>query len=83
MASPQVRTPAGRPADAEVAQTVSHQSTAAEKTFATLQAKAALVGIALHRLEDGRLLAARWGLVRELADVDEAARWLDKVGAAR
>lgn len=50
------------------------------KRFATLQAAAALQGMQLHRLEGGRLLITRWGLARELADVDEAARWLRSLG---
>lgn len=50
------------------------------KRFATLQAAAALQGMQLHRLEGGRLLVTRWGLARELADVDEAARWLRTMG---
>lgn len=50
------------------------------KRYATLQAAAALQGMQLHRLEGGRLLVTRWGLARELADVDEAARWLRTMG---
>jgi hypothetical protein len=34
----------------------------------------------LHRLEGGKLLITRWGLARELADVDEAGHWLASLG---
>lgn len=54
------------------------------KQLATLQAKAALAGIALHRLDDGRLLAARWGMTREFPDLDAVETWLARVdGSAR
>lgn len=53
------------------------------KRDATLKARAALAGIALHRLESGRWLASRWTLVRELDDA-EVEDWLRRVeGSAR
>jgi hypothetical protein len=53
-----------------------------EKRQAQLQAEAALQGIALHRLADGRWLACRWGFSRELADT-EVEGWLQHAGARR
>lgn len=38
-----------------------------DKTAATLQARAAMAGVALYRLVDGRFLAV-WGVARELQD---------------
>jgi len=49
------------------------------KRQANLQARAALHGVALHRLADGCWLACRWGLSRELAD-SEVEAWLKRVG---
>ena len=48
------------------------------KRQADMQARAALAGIALHRLADGSWLASRWNLNKHLADADVAA-WLDRV----
>lgn len=54
------------------------------KRLATLQARAALAGFELHRLEDGRLLAARWGLTREFPDASAVEQWLARLdGGAR
>ncbi|MFP5398958.1 MAG: hypothetical protein ACLGIT_11570 [Gammaproteobacteria bacterium] len=50
------------------------------KRFATLAAAAALNGSTLYRLEDGRYLLARWGLSRELATIDDVARFLASMG---
>jgi len=55
---------------------MSHYAT---KRQARLQAEAALRGVALHRLADGRWLACRWNLSRELADTEIEA-WLQRVG---
>lgn len=53
------------------------------KRFATLQARAALSGITLHRIE-GDLspvvyIATKWALTRELRDLDAVKKWLDRV----
>ena len=61
-----------------VAQEISRD---AIKRQANLQARAALHGVALHRLADGCWLACRWGLSRELAD-SEVEAWLKRVGCA-
>ena len=55
---------------------------AERKRQARLQAEAALQGIALHRLADGRWLACRWNLSRELADTEIEA-WLQRVGGGK
>lgn len=52
---------------------------AADKRFATAQARAALAGVALHRLDDGRLLAARGGLTRDFPDLGAVEQWLLRV----
>ncbi|MBX3601124.1 MAG: hypothetical protein KF863_10900 [Rubrivivax sp.] len=54
---------------------------AERKRQATLQARAALQGVALRRLADGRWLASRWNLCRELDD-GEVEGWLARVGGA-
>lgn len=48
------------------------------KRQAELQARAALAGIALHRLAGGTWLAARWNLSKHLND-DQVERWLAQV----
>ena len=93
MTAPDVRTPGSNPANAEnqttnkpadsgafrpVAQKMSDY---ARKRHARLQAEAALRGVALHRLADGRWLASRWNLTRELADT-EVEGWLARIGGA-
>jgi len=51
----------------------------ARKRHARLQVEGALQGVALRRLADGRWLACRWGLSKELAD-SEVEVWLQRVG---
>jgi len=53
----------------------------ARKRQARLQAEAALQGVALDRLADGRWLARRWALSKELADTEVEA-WLRRVAGA-
>jgi hypothetical protein len=57
----------------------------ADKHFATAQARAALLGYILHRIEDDRgvtmFIITRWALTRELRDLEAVERWLEKVGA--
>lgn len=56
------------------------------KAFATLAARAALRGWQLWRTDsaDGpqRYFAGRWGRLRALADLEEAERFLDLIGAS-
>lgn len=51
-----------------------------EKSWSTLQAKAALAGVALYRVGDGSggevFIARRWGLSRQLDDIDELETFL-------
>jgi hypothetical protein len=54
----------------------------ARKRQAELQARAALLGITLHRQADGRWLASRWGLSRVLEDGDVEV-WLQRAGGAQ
>jgi len=90
MGAPDVRTPqvpAGalkekqdnQPADCgdlpPVEQPMSHYG---RKRQAGLQAGAALRGVALRRLANGRWLACRWNLSKELADIEIDA-WLRRV----
>ena len=92
MSAPDVRTPRV-PAEANAEHNKNHldsdafRSEAQEisryaiKRQANLQARAALHGVALHRLADGCWLACRWGLSRELAD-SEVEAWLKRVGVS-
>jgi hypothetical protein len=54
------------------------------KEFATLQARAALVGHALHQIitADGetRYLASRWGLTRELPTIEDVRQFVEQIG---
>ena len=54
-----------------------------DKAFATLQARAALAGVVLHRASDdhGRAvyIVSRWSLTRQLDSLADAADWLDRV----
>ena len=50
--------------------------------FVTLRALLALKGYELHRLPDGCLLIARWGMNKTVYDLDDAALFLKKIGGA-
>jgi len=54
-----------------------------DKEFHTLQARAALAGVVLHRFEDDRgrmaYVVSRWALTRELHSLEEVEQWLDRV----
>lgn len=54
-----------------------------DKDFATLQARAALNSVILHKLEDDRgrevYIVSRWALTREMRTLDEVSTWLDRV----
>lgn len=56
------------------------------KRFATLEARAALSGITLHRIWGGEFapsvyVASKWALTRELRDLDVVEQWLARMGA--
>jgi hypothetical protein len=55
---------------------------AAGRHPAPLQVRAALLGITLHRLDDGRWHAGRWNLSRELRDLAAVAQVLEPVGGS-
>lgn len=58
-------------------------TTPSDKEFRTLQAQYALRGHTLRRGRDdgaGGLYVARWGLIRELADLEDARRFLAQIG---
>lgn len=63
--------------------TVTDNATA-EKDFATLRAQFAMHGHTLHRTSptDGAVTyyAQRWGLVRNLPDLEAAGRFLAQIG---
>ncbi|ABE42918.1 hypothetical protein [Polaromonas sp. JS666] len=54
-----------------------------DKAFATQQARAAIAGVSLHRLEDDRgrevFIVSRWAMTRELPSLDAVSAWLDAV----
>ncbi len=53
------------------------------KTFATLQAQAAMAGFELHALAGGAYIVSRWNLTsRELPDLRTAREFLRRVGVA-
>lgn len=53
------------------------------KRLATLKARAALNGITLHQLAAGGFLGTRWGLSRELADLEQVEAWLNITTGSR
>ncbi|MCV2367321.1 hypothetical protein [Roseateles oligotrophus] len=53
------------------------------KAFATLQAQFSLKGYALLRMADGVILAERWGFIRQLDSLAQAAQFLHQIGGAR
>lgn len=53
-----------------------------EKLHRTWPALAAIAGFELRRLADGRWLASRWNMSRELEEA-EVPGWLAQVGALR
>lgn len=60
-----------------------HDTDAARKALATLQARAALAGYQLHELGSGELLLTRWGLAKSCPDLYSAGRFLDQVTGVR
>lgn len=53
------------------------------KRFTTLQARAALSGVALHCLDTDfgtqAYIATRWSMTKQLDDLNEVETWLDRV----
>ena len=58
-------------------------TTVDQKRLATLTARAALAGIAMHHIEGDFVpdifLVTKWALTREFTDLDAVERWLDMV----
>lgn len=54
-----------------------------DKAFATVQVRAALAGIALTRLADGRscavFIVSRWSVTRQFGSLQDVENWLDRV----
>lgn len=50
------------------------------KRLATLRAKAALHGIVIHQLADGGFLVCRWGMAKDVPDLDALSRFLHTMG---
>lgn len=57
------------------------------KEFATAQARAALAGVIMYRIEadNGRpaYVVTRWALTRQFEDLQQVNRWLDMVTGKR
>lgn len=89
MSAPQMQTPGGNLASADtktVNSAIIGDDLSADKPFRTLQAAFALKGHALCRTDpkDGPVIfyARRWGMVRALRDLDDAAAFLQQIGGA-
>lgn len=86
MSAPNVRTPGGNRADAETStgdEAIVGDCIAAskpDKAFATVQARAALLGVELVQLGDGTFLVKKWGLFRTLETAADVERFLRQVG---
>ena len=61
----------------------SMQRDAQGKAFATLQAKAALIGAKLYPIATGGFLLLRWSMSRELDSLAEVEALLAQMGAPR
>jgi hypothetical protein len=74
----------GGPVRIETRYLVSEQPTDASKRFPTLRAHLALKGYCLHRTAAGDgpvyFYVTRWGMARELRDLEAVARFLKQVG---
>ena len=89
MSAPQMQTPGGNLASANtktVNSAIIGDDLSDDKPFKTLQAAFALKGHALCRTDpkDGPVIlyAGRWGMVRALRDLDDAAAFLQQIGGA-
>ena len=51
------------------------------KRFATVQARLALQGFVLRKIDDGSFVCSRWGMFRELQNLDAVERFAGLVGA--
>lgn len=59
------------------------QKPEAAKRLSTLIARAALVGVIVHRIESDfggeELIASRWALTKSFSNMDALEAWLDRV----
>ena len=77
---------AAAPGHEEVEHLHSPQTDAERKSLRSLrdlQARFALLGLALHRTEEGLLLVDGVGRARALREIERAERLLDEMGGAR
>lgn len=65
---------------------VSGASDVDRKRFATMQARAALAGVALSAIEDDRghqvFIASKWAMTKELATLDDVEQLLVRIGGS-
>lgn len=61
--------------------TQADEDRAMRKRFATAQAQLALSGYVLRKIDDGSYVVSRWGMFRELLDLDACERFAGLVGA--
>lgn len=58
-----------------------------QKRVATLRARAALVGVALHAIDGDRgvpiYVASRWAMTRQFESLSDLESWLDRVTGKR
>ncbi len=58
-----------------------------DKLFATLQARAALIGVSLIRSEDERghevFIVSKWAMTRELSNSTDVEHLLERIGGER
>jgi hypothetical protein len=63
------------------------QTPEAAKRLSTLIARAALVGVIVHRIEGDFVpeifIATKWALTREFTDIGALESWLDRVTGKR
>jgi hypothetical protein len=64
---------------ATTAETDPEAARIAQKALSSLQAEFALAGHELVPLADDSLMVSRWGMVRPLASMDDARKWLQRV----
>jgi hypothetical protein len=58
-------------------------SDAGRKRLATVRAELAMKGFVLRKQVDGTFVISKWDYCREVASLDAAARFLEKIGGAR
>lgn len=82
MSAPYVRTPGGNRADAdENTEKHSDFTVMEQKLRATLIARLALVGFAVHPVDVGGFLVTKWNLSRYCGDLHSLAAFAKQVGA--